>query len=69
MYQVNIVDIERVERVSVEVPVQLQRERVLNLHQFEIFLKKEREPEPTFKLPENFIEEGKVNIGSLNKNA
>ena len=32
LYEVNISDIEKVERVSVDIPVQVEREKVFNLH-------------------------------------
>ena len=42
LFEVAISDIEKVERVSVDIPVQVQSEKIFNLHQFEIFIKKER---------------------------
>ena len=70
LFSVSIHDIEKVQRVSVNVPVVTLMEEDLNLHQFEIILKKKGVDNDTpLIIPHNFIEERKesVNISTLNE--
>lgn len=67
LVEIDLDTMERVERVSIDLPQQTQKEQVLNQFQFEIFLKKQ-DCQSSLFVPHNYIEESKVGIEELNLN-
>eukprot|EP00347_Sterkiella_histriomuscorum_P017686 403348388 len=66
-YSVSLDDIVKVQRVNCEIPVIKCEEQVFNSYQFEIFVNNvEQEIESSILMPQNYIEESKVNITQMN---